>query len=147
MTEQEIKAILVSIFDCWTTLSPAEVKGLLKILVVRGILPKCACCGEPIFKMEDFSWDHLIAKSKGGPTEIGNLVPMHVWCNVEKGCEVDEKYFCHVDPELLARILKNPPRQNSRSKKSKDQYNDKHRRKHIRANGWDMTSNKMHRSK
>ena len=147
MTEEQIKAILTGILDCWTTLTPAELKGLLKILVVRGILPKCACCGEPIFKMEDFSFDHVIAKSKGGPTEIGNLVPMHVWCNVAKGCELDEKYFCHVDPELLERMLKDTKGKHVRSKKSKEQYNDKHRRNHIRANGFDMSYTKIHRSK
>lgn len=144
MTEQQIKAILIGILDCWTTLTPAEVKGLLKILVGRGILPKCACCGKPIFKMEDFSWDHLIAKSKGGPTAIGNLVPMHVWCNVEKGCELDERYFCHVDPELLESMLKETTKKHTRSpRKTKEQYHDKHRRNHVRANGWDMSSHRQ----
>lgn len=143
MTEQQIQAILSGILECWATLSPAEVKSLLKILIVRGVLPKCACCGEPIFKMEDFSWDHIIAKSKGGPNQIGNMVPMHVWCNVEKGSEVDEKYFCHVDPELLERMLKDVNNKHTRSKKSKETHNDKHRRNHIRANGFDMSYTKL----
>lgn len=143
MTEQQIQAILSGILECWATLSPAEVKSLLKILIVRGVLPKCACCGEPIFKMEDFSWDHIIAKSKGGPNQIGNMVPMHVWCNVEKGSDVDEKYFCHVDPELLERMLKDVNNKHTRSKKSKEPHNDKHRRNHIRANGFDMSYTKL----
>jgi len=138
MTENEVQAILAGILKHWKSLTPAEVKGLLKILMVRGELPKCAACGEPIMNTDDFSWDHVIAESKGGPTEIGNLVPMHTWCNVAKGDETDEQYFCHIDPELLQQMMKNQKKYGSRSggksKKKYDNSADK-RRKHVRING------------
>ena len=141
MTENEIKAILGGILNCWTSLKPSEVKGLFRILISRGILPKCAACDKPIMSIEDFSWDHLIAKSKGGPDLIGNLVPMHVGCNVEKGDTIDDKYFCYIEPELLHKMLKSKPKKRGKTKptKSKDNDKDQCRRNHIRANGWDMS--------
>lgn len=144
MTENEVQAILGGILKYWKSLTPAEVKSLLKILIVRGDLPKCAACGKPIFNMDDFSWDHVMPESKGGPTQIGNLAPMHTWCNVAKGDETDEQYFCHVDPELLEQMMKNHKKRGNRSggksKKKYDNSGDK-RRKHVRVNGWtDMSS-------
>ena len=142
MTENEVQAILVGILKHWKSLTPAEVKGLLKILIVRGELPKCAACGEPIYTMDDFSWDHSIPESKGGPTLIGNLQPMHTWCNVAKGDEIDEQYFCHIDPELLQQMTKSRKKRGSRSNsgtksKSKKNYENspEKRRKHMRING------------
>ena len=138
MTENEVQAILAGILKHWKSLEPAEVKGLLKILIVRGELPKCAACGGPILSVDDFSWDHGIPESKGGPTLIGNLQPMHTWCNVAKGDDIDEQYFCHIDPELLEQMMKNHKKRGSRSGgKSKKKYansTDK-RRKHLRING------------
>ena len=137
MTENEVQAILVGIFKHWKSLTPAEVKGLLKILMLRGEMPKCAACGEPIMSMEHFSWDHGIPESKGGPTEIGNLTPMHTWCNVAKGDEIDEKYFCHIEPELLQQMMKGRKRHGSRPGKTKKKYEQspENRRKHTRING------------
>lgn len=144
MTENEVQAILAGILKHWKTLTPAEVKCLLKILMVRGELPKCTACNKPILNMEDFSWDHGIPESKGGPTEIGNLQPMHTWCNVAKGDEIDEQYFCHIDPELLEQMMKGQKKKGSRpSGKSKQKYDNSSdkRRKHVRVNGWtDMSS-------
>ncbi len=139
MTENEVQAILAGILEHWKSLTPTEVKSLLKILIVRGELPKCAACGGPIYTMDDFSWDHSIPESKGGPTLIGNLQPMHTWCNVAKGDEIDEQYFCHVDPELLEQMLKDGKkkcrRSGVKSKKNKYDNSGDRRRKHVRING------------
>lgn len=142
MTEDEIQAILTAILGIWKELSPTEVKSLLKILMVHGELPKCAACGQPILSMDDFSWDHAFPESKGGPTVIGNLQSMHTQCNVAKGNEIDEQYFCHIDPDLLQQLIKNQKKHNSRSgSKSKSKYETTQRRKHTRVNGWaDMSS-------
>jgi len=139
MTKNEVQAILAGILEHWKSLTPTEVKGLLKILMLRGELPKCAACGKPIFSMDDFSWDHAFPESKGGPTQIGNLQPMHTWCNVAKGDEIDETYFCHVDPELLEQMLKDGKkkcgRSGGKSKKNKYDNSGDRRRKHVRING------------
>lgn len=137
MTENEVQAILAGVLKHWESLTAAEIKGLFKILMLRGELPKCAACGKPIYNMDDFSWDHIIAESHGGPTVIGNLQPMHTWCNVAKGDETDDSYFCHVDPELLEQIIKNDKKKNSRSngKTRKKRDVDTKRRKHVRIKG------------
>lgn len=139
MTKNEVQTILAGILKHWKSLTPTEVKGLLKILMLRGDLPTCAACGKPIYTMDDFSWDHAFPESKGGPTLIGNLQPMHTWCNVAKGDEIDETYFCHVDPELLEQIIKNNKKKGARSdgksRKSKYDNSGDRRRKHIRING------------
>ena len=123
MTENEMQAILVGILSCWQSLEPAEVKSLMRILIAHGILPRCAACGEPIMTIQDFSLDHLIARSKGGPDLVGNVAPMHVGCNVEKGDEIDDKYFCYIEPELLQKMLKDKSKKKRRhSEKTKDEY-------------------------
>ena len=140
MTEVEIKVILSGILNCWQSLTPTEVKGLMRILIARGILPRCAACGKPIMTIQDFSWDHLIARSKGGPDLIGNVAPMHVGCNVEKGDEIDDKYFCYIEPEILQQMLKDTSKK--KHKKSSKKGYVTSRRNHLRANGWDMSSGK-----
>jgi 5-methylcytosine-specific restriction endonuclease McrA len=40
----------------------------------------CAYCQRPAD-----SWDHLLAVSKGGSTETGNIVPACISCNASKG--------------------------------------------------------------
>ena len=46
--------------------------------------PYCSLCSERIEKLADASWDHIIARSKGGPDKPHNLALAHVWCNGEK---------------------------------------------------------------
>ncbi len=144
MTEEEVSIILAGILKHWKTLSPAELKSLLKILIVRGDLPICPACKQPILTIQDNSFDHVIPESKGGPTEAGNLQPMHKWCNVEKDDEIYEQYFCHVDPELLAQMIKQGKAKGSHvARKSKQRYDNepKGRRNHVRIKGGcDMTS-------
>ena len=105
MTQEHIAAILNAIFGCWKTLTANEVKGLLRILATRNIVPRCPECGEAIFEMNNLTWDHAFPHSKGGPDLIGNLIPMHAECNIKKDDIIDDKYFCYIDPELLQQIL------------------------------------------
>ena len=138
MTEVEVKIILSEILNVWESLTPAEVKGLLKILATRGIMPQCACCNKPILNMQDFSWDHLIARARGGVDHIGNMVPMHTWCNVEKGADINEEYFCHIEPKLLDSMLQNTNKSKKfDSKKHSKKSGSCKRRTHVRSNGWD----------
>lgn len=44
----------------------------------------CYLCGELILRQADLSADHVIPKSKGGPTEDYNLRPAHKSCNCAK---------------------------------------------------------------
>ena len=55
---------------------------------LRALIPQrhllCYLCGELILSQNDFSLDHVIPKSKGGPTEPWNLYPAHRACNEAK---------------------------------------------------------------
>lgn len=41
----------------------------------------CAICGNLIGKKDKITLDHHIPKSKGGESNIGNLLPAHKICN------------------------------------------------------------------
>lgn len=44
----------------------------------------CYLCGEPILPGQHYNLDHVIPRSKGGPTEPHNLRPTHCNCNQAK---------------------------------------------------------------
>ncbi len=93
--------ILASIVVLKNRLTPGDIKNLYRILAAHGCPPICSSCGRKITDFKLFSWDHIFARSIGGPDSIKNLTPMHTTCNVAKGSFVDPVYFSHVDPELL----------------------------------------------
>lgn len=123
MTKEYISAILNSIFGLWQTLTPGEVKDLLRILATRNIVPKCTGCGEPIFSVDDITWDHVFPHSKGGPDLIGNLAPMHEDCNIKKADIIDDNYFVYIDPELLQTILKQGKKETKRKRREEIRKN------------------------
>ena len=123
MTQEHIAAILNAIFSVWQDLNASEVKSLLRILATRNIVPKCAECGQPIFDIDELTWDHAFPHSKGGPDLIGNLIPMHGDCNIKKDDIIDEKYFCHIEPELLQQILKQHKKGNKRKRREEIRKN------------------------
>lgn len=44
----------------------------------------CYLCGEPILPGQSHNLDHVIPRSKKGPTEPSNLRPVHSRCNQAK---------------------------------------------------------------
>lgn len=56
---------------------------------------RCGYTGKKIKNREDLSIDHIIPKSKGGPTNWTNLVTAHRQVNIDKG-----DYQIGVDPEV-----------------------------------------------
>ena len=123
MTKEHIAAILNAIFSFWQDLSPNEVKSLLRILATRNIVPKCMECGQPIYDINNITWDHACPHSKGGPDLIGNLIPMHGDCNIKKDDIIDEKYFCYIEPELLQQILRQRKKANKRKRREEIRKN------------------------
>lgn len=63
---------------------------------------KCLWCGD----MERLEMDHIVPRSRGGPTELSNLQPLCQRCNGKKGCEVID-FRSSNDPN---RIYKEVPR-------------------------------------
>lgn len=84
MTKQEIQDLLSIISLCADRLGPNQVKELYRIAIFLGFAPKCPGCGLPISNIGDFSWDHILPKSKGGSSDLNNLQAMHKICNTLK---------------------------------------------------------------
>jgi len=125
-------------------LTPGDIKNLYRILAAHGQPPKCSLCGREITDMRNFSWDHVFAKSIGGPDDIKNMTPMCVNCNVKKGSQIKEDCFCHVESGMLEQMKVKYNIQPEKTKKQKRiappvsvfSEKKKTRRNHIRMNGW-----------
>jgi len=158
MTDQEVKKVIMSLLGCADTLSRFEMKRIFRMLIVRGIFPECASCHQPITSEEEFSWDHIYPKSKGGKNSVKNLQPMHKACNESKGDDVniDEHFFDHMDKGMIPTVMDNIQKRTRRkTKKDKPQKykneenkainhykKDKPRRNKLRGNGWDNSFNR-----
>lgn len=52
----------------------------------------CYICDKPV-SFEEFTIDHVIPKSKGGPDKLHNMMPTHAKCNNAKGNKIfDNEY-------------------------------------------------------
>ena len=126
-------------------LTPKDIKIMYRILAAHGQPPKCSSCDRPITDFRLFSWDHVFAKSIGGPDDIKNMTPMCVSCNVKKGSHIEETCLCHVESEMLREL---EPKYNIRPPRAKKQKpgvaralpsnvkEKKTRRNHILMRGW-----------
>jgi hypothetical protein len=45
----------------------------------------CGICKEPIAKLADITFDHVVPKSKGGSDKLENLRLAHEFCNTQRG--------------------------------------------------------------
>ena len=145
---QEVAGILTSIMVLKDQLTPGDIKNLYRILAAHGQPPKCSSCGRELTDFRCFSWDHVFAKSIGGPDDIKNMTPMCTTCNVEKGSQIKEECFCHVESVMLQQLKAKYNIQPERTKKQKTgkprgltlsgKRNERKepRRNHIRMNGW-----------
>ena len=145
---QDATRIFSSIVALKDQLTPSDIKNLYRILAAHGQPPVCSSCGRPITDFRQFSWDHVFARSIGGPNDIKNMTPMCVSCNVKKGSHIKEECFCHVETDMLKqmKIKYNIQPQTTKKQKtvksqvavSSGNYNarKKNHRNHIRMNGW-----------
>ena len=164
MTEQEVQAVITALSSCATTLTRTEMKQIYRMLIARGIFPKCVACGSDIMTEEDFSWDHIYPKSKGGKNDVANLQPMHKICNELKGniVDLDGEFFEHMAPDMIDEVMEDIHKKVLKNKKSHKKNNTfsksetevinsykykkpkkKKKRQHLRANGWDTTINRV----
>ena len=88
------KKLLTSFMKCnnlVAVFNRKKMRRLYTILADYLVYPICQLCGKPIKQYSnnkhpmEFSWDHKIPKSLGGPSELYNLQPTHKLCNNRKG--------------------------------------------------------------
>ena len=79
-------------------------KGLEKVSEVEWRMP-CTVCGEELIinpKGENMQLDHIVPHTRGGTSELSNIVPIHKRCNQSKTDMTMEEYV-----ELCQKIVKN----------------------------------------
>lgn len=85
MKKKDVKNVLKAPGAIAHKLDTAEVKRLYAMLIAHDVYPVCPLCKEPIVSINDFSWDHIVPRSRGGSDHISNMAPTHTKCNENKG--------------------------------------------------------------
>ncbi|MBR4891974.1 MAG: HNH endonuclease [Alphaproteobacteria bacterium] len=93
MKPQDVKDLLNALVPVADKLDRKQVKQLYSMLIANGQYPVCPACNQPITTVQDFTWDHIVAASKGGSDDISNMVPMHAKCNELKGNQYFDELF------------------------------------------------------
>ncbi len=83
MNKKEILALITALGKNPDHLTKQHLKKIYAILIACGHYPICPWCNEPIYNINDFSWDHIIPRALGGEDTLANLQPMHKHCNNE----------------------------------------------------------------
>lgn len=83
MNKKEIISLICALEKNPNHLTKQHLKKIYAILIACGHFPTCPWCEQPIYNINDFSWDHIIPKSAGGDDSLNNLQPMHKTCNNE----------------------------------------------------------------
>ena len=93
MKKKDIKNVIKALGSVAWQLDANEVKRLYAMLIAHGIYPVCPLCKEPISSINDFTWDHIIPRSRGGKDHISNTAPAHAKCNEERGKNFVDELF------------------------------------------------------
>ena len=93
MKKKDIKNVIKALGSVAWQLDANEVKRLYAMLIVHGIYPVCPLCKEPISSINDFTWDHIVPRSRGGSDHISNMAPTHAKCNENKGKVFVDTFF------------------------------------------------------
>ena len=93
MKKKDIKNVIKALGSVAWQLDTNELKRLYAMLIAHGIYPVCPLCKEPISSINDFTWDHIVPRSRGGKDHISNMVPAHAKCNEERGKTFVDELF------------------------------------------------------
>lgn len=93
MKKKDIKNVIKALGSVAWQLDTNELKRLYAMLIAHGIYPVCPLCKEPISSINDFTWDHIVPRSRGGKDHISNMVPVHAKCNEERGKTFVDELF------------------------------------------------------
>lgn len=134
MKSGDITAILNSLARQEKVLTPKQLKKVYALLIASGHYPICPWCKEYIYNINDFTWDHIVPRSKGGSNDLSNLQPMHKECNNAKKENLlyEEEYSYDIFSELnrigQACRVKSPKSKASDDVNKKEKYNNNKRR-------------------
>lgn len=134
MKSGDITAILNSLARQENALTPKQLKKVYALLIASGHYPICPWCKEYIYNINDFTWDHIVPRSKGGSNDLSNLQPMHKECNNVKKENLlyEEEYSYDIFSELnrigQACRVKSPKSKASDDVNKKEKYNNNKRR-------------------
>ena len=83
-------------------------KPLRKLVWAKCVDNQCAICEKPITKTKNgFHVGHIVARARGGKTDIDNLIPMCSDCNLKMGTRNAHEYRDDVYPQHQAAIQEN----------------------------------------
>ncbi len=119
MKPSDIENVILSLAMCADKLDRAQVKQLYRILIAVGQFPVCPACHQPITDIDEFTWDHIYPRAKGGSDNLCNLQPMHRRCNQNKGDKIEHQYFncnCELTTEILVEFVTRPERRKKKKK-------------------------------
>lgn len=102
MKKKEILSLITALEKNPNQLNKQHLKKIYAILIACGHYPICPWCNEPIYNINDFSWDHITPRALGGADTLENLQPMHKHCNNEdkQATAYQEEYNYDIQSDL-----------------------------------------------
>lgn len=112
-------------------LNRRHLKKIYALLIASGHYPICSWCGDYIYNINDFTWDHIVPRSAGGADGLDNLQPMHKTCNnaMKENCLYCAEYSYDIKEGMQDAIvnvrLTVCKKQEPTKDKKKTKYNNK----------------------
>ena len=131
MTPDDVLTLLSSLEKNPEQLNRRHLKKIYALLIAMGHYPICPWCRDYIYSIDDFSWDHISPKARGGEDCLENLQPMHKCCNNASKCDgvyqVDYRYDIKselVDTIMSVRVTTIPRKKKNKSDNKKEKYHN-----------------------
>lgn len=121
MKTSDVENVILSLAASAEKLDRSQLKQLFRILIAVGQFPVCPACHQPITDIDEFTWDHIYPRAKGGSDNLSNLQPMHRVCNEQKGSKIQKEYFdceCEITTEIKIEIIERCERRKKKKRRN-----------------------------